>query len=239
MIVVRRFRTRHIGLQVKGRSDMKIAVLGTGAVGTTIASKLVSLGHEVTMGARTRTNDKAAAWARSAGGGKGRASCGDFSQAAAAGEIVFNCTAGAHVLDALTAARAANLEGKVLIDVSNPLDFSRGMPPTLLFHGEDSLGERIQAAFPKALVVKTLNTVTAPVMVEPGRVRGEHDVFMSGNDAGAKARVASILRDWFGWKNVVDLGDITTARGAEAYLLLWLRLWGATKTADFNIHLVR
>lgn len=101
------------------------------------------------------------------------------------------------------------------------------MPPTLLFRGDDSLGERIQRAFPDCQVVKTLNTINAQVMVNPGRVPGDHDVFVSGNDATAKARVAEILRNWFGWKNVIDLGDITTARGPEAYVLMWVRLWGA------------
>jgi 8-hydroxy-5-deazaflavin:NADPH oxidoreductase len=215
---------------------MNIGVLGTGTVGSTIASKLVSLGHDVTMGARSATNEKAAGWARQAGS---HASHGDFARAAAAGEIVFNCTAGVGALEALKAAGGENLKGKLLIDVSNPLDFSKGMPPSLQFSGEDSLAERIQRAFPDAKVVKTLNTITAGLMVNPGKVHGDHDVFLSGNDADAKARVETILREWFGWKNVVDLGDITTARGAEAYVLLWLRLWGALKTADFNIRIIR
>jgi hypothetical protein len=214
---------------------MKIGVLGTGMVGTTIAGKLVSLGHEVRMGARDAKNAKAAAWADTAGP---KASHGAFADAAAFGEIIFNCTNGAGSLDALRAAGAENLRGKVLVDVANPLDFSGGMPPSLFAGNTDSLAERIQAAFPEAKVVKALNTVNANVMVEPSRVPGESDVFVAGNDAGAKGEVARILRDGFGWKSVIDLGDVTAARGTESYLPLWLRLWGALKTADFNIRVV-
>ena len=213
---------------------MRIGVLGTGVVGTAIASKLVALGHEVRMGARSATNEKAAGWVQRAGG---RASQGTFADAAMHGEIVFNCTAGAAALDALKAAGSGNLAGKVLIDVTNPLDFSKGMPPTLFVSGDDSLGERIQRAFPEARVVKSLNTMNAELMVNPGRVKGDHDVFLSGNDAAAKARVSEILRS-FGWKSILDLGDLTTARAVEAYVLLWVRLWGALKTADFNIKVV-
>jgi predicted dinucleotide-binding enzyme len=214
---------------------MKIGVLGTGMVGTAIATKLVSAGHEVRMGSRSRDNPKAKEWVEKAGRG---ASQGAFADAAAFGEIAFNCTAGAASLEVLQAAGAANLRGKILVDVANPLDFSRGMPPSLFAGNTDSLGERIQAAFPDAKVVKTLNTVNASVMIDPGRVRGDSDVFVCGNDAGAKAEVTRILTKDFGWKNVIDLGDITAARGTESYLLLWLRLWGALNTADLNIHVV-
>jgi 8-hydroxy-5-deazaflavin:NADPH oxidoreductase len=214
---------------------MKIGVLGTGMVGTTIATKLASVGHEVRMGSRSRDNPKAKEWVEKAGRG---ASQGTFADAAAFGEIVFNCTAGAGSLEALQAAGAANLRGKILVDVANPLDFSRGMPPSLFAGNTDSLGERLQAAFPDAKVVKALNTVNASVMVDPGRVRGDSDVFVCGNDGGAKAEVTRILTKEFGWKSVIDLGDITAARGTESYLLLWLRLWGALKTADLNIHVV-
>lgn len=215
---------------------MKISVLGTGMVGTTVASKLVALGHEVKLGARERGNDKAAAWAKQAGD---KASHGTFADSARFGEMLFNCTLGSASIDALHAAGADNLRGKILVDVSNPLDFSKGMPPTLFVGSDDSLGERIQKAFPDAKVVKTLNTINCDIMVEPGRVPGEHDVFVSGNDAGAKARVTEILRGWLGWKSVVDLGDIMTARGTEHYLLLWVRLWGAIGSSDFNIRVVR
>jgi predicted dinucleotide-binding enzyme len=216
---------------------MKIAVLGTGMVGTTIASKLVTLGHDVRMGARDAANEKAAAWAKGAGAS---ASHGTFADAATHGELVFNCTSGAGSIAALTAAGAAALRGKILIDIANPLDFSKGMPPSLFVSNTDSLGEQIQRAFPEVRVVKTLNTINCQVMVDPARVAGaEHDVFVSGNDAGAKGQVTEILRGWFGWKHVTDLGDITTARGTEAYLLLWIRLWGALGTGDFNVRIIR
>lgn len=214
---------------------MKIGVLGTGMVGNALATKFAGIGHEVKMGARDAKNEKAAAWAASAGA---KASPGTFADAASFGEIVLNCTSGAGSLDALKAAGAANLRGKVLVDVANPLDFSRGMPPSLFTGANDSLGERIQAAFPDARVVKALNTVNASVMVDPTRVPGVSDLFVCGNDAAAKAEVTRILKEWFGWPVVVDLGDITAARATEAYLLLWLRLWGAFQTADLNVHVV-
>ena len=215
---------------------MKVGVLGSGMVGSTIATKLVSLGHEVEMGSRDAANEKARAWVASAGRG---ASQGTFADAAAFGEIVFNCTAGLGSLDALKSAGAGALRGKVLVDIANPLDFSKGMPPTLFVSNDDSLGETIQRTFPETKVVKALNTVSANVMVNPGRVPGDHDIFVCGNDAGAKAQVVRLLKDEFGWKNVNDLGDITAARGTESYLHLWLRLYGALQTADFNIHVVR
>lgn len=214
---------------------MKVAVLGTGTVGETIGSKLVELGHEVRMGSRTATNEKAAAWVQKAGA---RASAGTFADAAAFGEIIFNCTLGAASLEALQAAGKDNLKGKVLVDTSNPLDFSKGMPPTLFVSNDDSLAERIQRAFPEAKVVKALNTINALVMVDPARLPGEHATFLSGNDAGAKAQVKELLTR-FGWKQVIDLGDITTARGSESYLPLWIRLWGALGTPDFNIQIVK
>ena len=212
---------------------MRIGVLGTGVVGQTIGSKLVQLGHDVRLGARSVDNAKARDWKRQAGE---RASHGTFADAASFGEIVFNCTAGGASVEALQLAGTANLSGKVVIDVANPLDFSRGMPPTLSICNTESLGERIQTTFSSARVVKTLNTVNCQVMVNPSLVPGDHDVFVCGNDAAAKSQVTAILRDWFGWRTVVDLGDITAARGVEMYLPLWLRLLGAFKTPHFNIH---
>jgi hypothetical protein len=205
-------------------------------VGSALAGGLAALGHEVKMGARESGNAKAKAWA--SGAGKG-ASSGDFAEAAAFGEIVFSCTLGEKAVEALRAAKKENLKGKVVIDVSNPLDFSRGMPPRVLTgpNGE-SLGEQIQEAFPDARVVKALNTVNAAVMVDPQRVGGESDLFVCGNDADAKARVTALLKE-LGWTRVHDLGPIVAARGTEAYLLLWLTLMGALKTADFNVRIVR
>ncbi len=215
---------------------MRIAVLGTGMVGQTLGTKLVSLGHEVMMGSRTAGNEQAVRWTREAGES---AAEGAFADAAAFGELVVNCTAGTASLEALGAAGEQNLSGKVLVDVANPLDFSRGMPPTLAICNDDSLGERIQATFPQARVVKALNTVNCQVMVDPARVPGDHVAFVSGDDDEAKHEVAELLES-FGWprQRVVDLGGIRTSRGAEMYLPLWLTLYGRLETGDFNVSLL-
>ena len=216
---------------------MKIGVLGTGTVGQTIATKLVSLGHSVRMGSRTATNVEAAKWAKKAGPG---ASHGTFADAAKFGEIVFNCTHGQAAVEILRSVGAADLSGKVLVDVSNPLDFSRGMPPSLFVANTESLGERIQSAFPKARVVKALNTVSAPLMVDPTRLaHGDHTMLICGNDPAAKKQVVEILTQGFGWKDVIDLGDIAMARGLEGYLLLWTRLYMALGSPEFNLRVVR
>jgi 8-hydroxy-5-deazaflavin:NADPH oxidoreductase len=215
---------------------MKIGVLGTGMVGSTLASKLVALGHEVRMGAREAKNAKAKAWAESAGRAS---SSGDFADAAAFGEMVLSCTLGEKAVGALQAAKSENLRGKVVIDVSNPLDFSKGMPPRVLTGpAGESLGEQIQQAFPDARVVKALNTVNVGVMVDPRRLGAESDLFLCGNDAAAKTKVAALLKE-MGWTRIHDLGPIASARGTEAYLLFWLALMNAFKTADFNVRIVR
>jgi len=215
---------------------MKIGVLGTGMVGHAIGAKLIQLGHEVKMGSRTATNEKAAGWAKANGA---NASHGTFTDAAAFGEIVFNCTHGVASLEALKQAGAQNLKGKILIDISDPLDFSKGMPPSLSVCNTDSLGEQIQKAFPDMKVVKTLNTVNCNVMVNPSLLSGDHDIFVAGNDAGAKAKATEILKSWFGWKSVIDLGDITGARALEMWLPLWVRLMGVMKTPNFNLKIVK
>jgi predicted dinucleotide-binding enzyme len=206
-------------------------------VGMALATKLVELGHEVMMGSRTADNKQAAEWVAAALSG---ASQGTFADAAGFGELLVNCTAGASSLEALRSAGSESLGGKVLVDVANPLDFSRGMPPSLSVSNTDSLGEQIQRAFPDARVVKALNTMNCEVMVNPARVAGEHDVFVAGDDDAAKAIVRELLES-FGWSSerVVDLGDITAARGTEMYVSLWLRLWGTLQTGDFNIKVVR
>lgn len=215
---------------------MKAAVLGTGMVGETIGSKLLELGHSVKMGSRTAENEKGKAFAQKSP----KASSGTFADAAAFGEIIFNCTSGMASLNALNLAGAANLKGKIIVDLSNPLDFTHGMPPTLSVVNTSSLGEEIQKAFPDSKVVKTLNTINCILMVNPEMVNGgDHHIFMSGNDAGAKAQVKEILKS-FGWNeiNILDLGDITSARGTEMYLPLWLRLYGAKGTGAFNLKIV-
>lgn len=189
------------------------------------------------MGSREAGNEAAVEWAQAAGDD---ASEGTFADAAEFGEIVINATAGGASLEALRSAGAEHLSGKVLVDVANPLDFSGGMPPTLSVANDDSLGEQIQEAFPEARVVKALNTVNASVMVEPGALEEGTNVFVCGNDSSAKAQVIEIL-ETFGWLSgdIVDLGDISAARGTEMYLPLWLRMMGALDTPQFNIRIVR
>jgi predicted dinucleotide-binding enzyme len=226
---------------------MKIAILGTGIVGQTLAGRLVDLGHDVCIG----TRDVSKTMARDEPGLFGTppfhvwqaqhppVRLAAFADAAAAGELVINATSGAASLDALHAAGADNLAGKTLLDVSNPLDFSGGMPPVLFVSNTDSLAEQIQRAFPAARVVKSLNTMNANLMVNPGQLgNGEHSVFVSGNDAAAKDAVSGLLRQ-FGWRDIVDLGDISSARGAEMLMPIWLRLFGETRNPFMNFKLVR
>jgi predicted dinucleotide-binding enzyme len=216
---------------------MKIGILGTGMVGDTIGTKLIQLGHEVKMGSRTATNEKAAAWVQKNGN---HASQGTFAEAAAFGEIVFNCTHGVASLQALNLAGANNLNNKILIDIANALDFSHGMPPSLAVCNTDSLGEQIQRAFPLVKVIKTLNTMNCVLMVNPGSLaNGDHNIFISGNDAGAKTKVLEILREWFGWKSVIDLGDITTARATEMLLPIWVSLMGKYQSPNFNFKIIK
>jgi predicted dinucleotide-binding enzyme len=175
---------------------MKFGVMGTGMVGNTIGSKLVQLGHQVMMGSRTSNNPKAVDWVKSAGSG---ASQGTFADAAAFGAVVFNCTSGGGTLPALESAGEGALGSKILVDVANPLDFSRGMPPTLSVCNTDSLGEQIQRRFPSLKVVKTLNTVNISVMVSPDSLSDEHSIFLCGNDPEAKRQVTGLLQS-FGWR---------------------------------------
>ena len=213
---------------------MKIAVLGTGLVGQTIASKLVQLDHDVMLGSRDEANPKAVTWAKDQGR---KALFGTFANAAAFGEIIFNCTLGTATLDALRQAGSGNLKGKILIDTSNPLNYSDHIW-TLTVCNTDSLGEQIQREFPGTLVVKTLSTVNCNVMVDPNKLLEITDVFVSGNSAEAKATVSTILRDWFGWKHIIDLGDITTSRGVEMYVVLWRNLRLTISSPRFNIKVV-
>lgn len=226
---------------------MKIGVLGSGAVGQTISAKLVETGHDVMLGTRDVSQLMArqelamgqtqtfAEWHKQ----HSTIKVGTFAEAAAFGELLFNCTNGAGSLEALHLAGEPALNGKILIDISNPLDFSRGMPPSLFVSNTDSLGEQIQRAFPNLKVVKSLNTMNTALMVNPRQLaNGDHSVFVSGNDAAAKAQVTALLKDW-GWQDVIDLGDISTARAAEMFLPIWLRLWGVVQSPMFNFKIVR
>ncbi|WP_327306592.1 NAD(P)-binding domain-containing protein [Streptomyces sp. NBC_01298] len=217
---------------------MRYAVLGTGIVGRTVATRLLSLGHEVVIGTRNpgATLDRAeyAAWQRA----NPAAGLAPFAEAARLGEVLVNATGGQVSVAALTEADAAHLDGKILIDIANPLDFSRGFPPGLDPVDSDSLGELIQRTFPGLRVVKTLNTMNCQVMVDPGRVPGAHTVFLSGEDAGAKKAVRELLYS-FDWSehSVIDLGGIESARGTEMLLPVWLRLMGTLGHTDFNFHI--
>lgn len=228
---------------------MNIGILGTGAVARTIATTLLANGHTLKLGTRnvgdtlakpgteTTGSPSFADWLQSQPG----IDLGTFAEVAAFGELLINVTSGGASVAALVAAGETNLGQKILIDVANPLDFSKGMPPTLSIVNDDSLGETIQRRFPAVKVVKTLNTMTAAIMVNPAAVSGTHNVFVSGNDAAAKITVSAFLTEQFGWPatSIIDLGDITTARGSEQLLPIWIRLWGALQTPMFNFAIVR
>jgi predicted dinucleotide-binding enzyme len=227
---------------------MRIGVLGTGMVGQVLAAKLAEAGHEVVVG----TRDPAATLARQEPDGYGNppfsawhdqhpdVKVGSFADAAAHAELVVNATAGAASLDALRLAGEANLSGKVLVDLANALDFSKGMPPSLLVANTDSLAERIQRAFPDVKVVKSLNTMNALLMADPRQLAdGDHSVFVCGDDDQAKAQVTQLLTEAFGWRDVLDLGDLSAARATEMVLPIWLRLMGTLRTPAFNFKVVR
>jgi predicted dinucleotide-binding enzyme len=225
---------------------MKIGVFGTGMVGRTIAARLLELGHGVCVGTRDPGSTMARADPDKMGTPPFKAwkeqhpgvELGTIPQAAAHGELLVNAMSGVGSVDTLKLAGDA-LSGKVLLDAPNPLDFSKGMPPTLSVCNTDSLGEQIQRTFPALKVVKSLNTVNANLMVGPKALAdGDHTMFVCGNDAGAKGVVTTLLQS-FGWRDIVDLGDIAGARGMEMYLPLWLRSWAAVKSPTFSIKLVR
>jgi predicted dinucleotide-binding enzyme len=213
----------------------KIAILGTGAVGKTIGSKLISLGYTVKMGSRTANNEKATEWVTKNGN---NASHGTFEDAIKFGELVFICSKGEFVLDILKMAGVENFKNKTVIDISNPLDFSKGMPPSLFICNTNSLGEEVQKLLEGANVVKTLNIVNCEVMVDAKKCGGDATMFVSGNNADAKTEVKSILNQ-FGWNDIIDLGDITNARGQEQLLPIWVRTWVATGNGHFAFKIVR
>lgn len=213
---------------------MKIAVLGTGEVGKTLADGLLGGGHAVRLGSRTGDNEVARAWADAVAGDAGVAT---FEDAAAWADMGILAVSGAHSLSVL-GRTAAGLQGKVLIDLTNPLDFSGGFPPRLSVCNDDSLGEQLQRAHPAVKVVKVLNTVHSTVMLNPGMLDGPHELLMCGDDADAKAKVVELLTA-FGWADPIDLGGIDNARGLEMWLPLWVRLYRALGTGDFNIHIQR
>jgi 8-hydroxy-5-deazaflavin:NADPH oxidoreductase len=225
---------------------MKIGIIGGGGVAQAIGGKLKANGHDVMIGIRNPIDTELAKerqmakplkeWMKDTGG-----KVASFAQAAKHGELLINATSGGASIEALTQAGDDNIGSKILIDIANPLDFSKGMPPSLLpayDHGT-SLGEEIQKAFPKAKVVKTLNTISNAIMINPAAIAGDHDLLMAGNDTEAKATVTALVKKEFGWKSVIDLGDISGARGTEHILPLWIRLWGVMGTPAFNIKIVK
>jgi len=229
---------------------MKIGIIGSGAVAQTLGAKLIELGHDVVLGTRdpakldekknmTGTLREWLANVTKAGKGDKKGKVVSFKDAAAHGELLILAVHGQNSVEALQLATADKVGPKVIIDTGNELDFGKGMPPGALASQSNCLAEKIQAAFPNLKVVKSLNTMGAPVMVAPQALAGgEHTVFVSGNDAAAKAAVAEVLKS-FGWKDVLDLGDISSARGPEMYMAMWLRLWGATGTGMINVKVVR
>lgn len=214
-------------------------------VGRAHAARLAGLGHDVVMGTQdvqktlaetapdAMGNPPFSAWHA----GMPSVKLAPFADAARHGEIVMDALKGEVAVEALMALRE-ELAGKILIDIANPLDFSKGMPPTLFVCNTDSLGERIQKALPETRVVKAFNTVNARLQTDPAQLsHADHHLFLCGDDADAKTRVSDIARA-YGWKHVIDLGDITNARGTEMLLPLWVRLWGALKTPAFNFKIV-
>jgi predicted dinucleotide-binding enzyme len=223
---------------------MKIGIIGSGVVAQTLGSRLIEQEHDVVLGTRDPRNLDAKKmfastlreWLEQT---KNRAKIATFAEAAAHGEILINATSGTISIDALKLAEADKVGPKILIDAANELDHSQGMPPAVLASQERCLAEKIQATFPNLKVVKTLNTIGAPVMVNPRAVGGgDHTVFVSGNDPDAKAQVTKLLKS-FGWSDVLDLGDVASARGPEMYMAMWIRLWGATRTGMLNVKVVR
>jgi predicted dinucleotide-binding enzyme len=212
---------------------MKIGILGTGMVGETLGTKFVQLGHQVKMGSRTANNDSAAKWVKAAGA---NASQGTFADAASFGEIAFVCLKGAVFLEVAKTLNPTALAGKVLVDVSNPLEFSDGTM-TLSICNTNSLGEQVQKALLSAKVVKTLNTVNCEVMVDPAK-GGNPTMFLCGNDADAKKKVTDLLKS-MGWRDIIDLGDITKARGTETMMHIWMNLFGLFGSPHFGFKVVR
>jgi 8-hydroxy-5-deazaflavin:NADPH oxidoreductase len=213
---------------------MRVGVLGTGDVGKAIGKGFVMLGHDVRMGSRSATNERAQGWAAEMGP---RASAGTFAEAAAFGEVIVVATLGIANESALAAAGADNLRGKIVIDTTNPLAFSSGQPPTLAISGDDSAGERVQQLVPAAHVVKAFNTVGNALMFRPQLPGGPPDMFICGNDEAAKKKVAAVLAD-FGW-GVVDIGGIEGSRYLEAMCMVWVLAAMRGKTWNQAFKLLR
>jgi len=229
---------------------MKIAIIGTGSVGQTFAVALTTLGHQVIIGTRN-VEEKLSVSAKDGFGNPSfsewyasnkAVKLGTFAEAAVFGDIIVNATQGSHSLNALQLAGSEHIKGKIVIDIANPLDFSKGMPPSLIpeLSNTHSLGEEIQNKFPESFVVKTLNTMWNGLMVNPNLIAGgDHTVFICGNNEETKTTVKFLLHE-FGWREtaILDLGDISASRGMEAILPIWLRIWTTTQNGAFNFKIV-
>jgi predicted dinucleotide-binding enzyme len=238
----------HLCNRIKQTHMKKIAVIGTGTVGQTFATRLVALGYEVLMGTRN-VSEKLGQPAKGQGpsfkewnDANPQVKLVTFADAAKEAELIINVTQGGASINAMKLCGEKNLEGKVIMDVANPLDFSRGAPPHLIpeLSNINSLGEEIQKTFPKSMVVKTLNTMWCGIMVNPKMVgNGDHTNYICGDNQQAKEKVTGLLKQ-FGWdqKNILDLGPISSARGTEAVLPVWLRIWTATQNGAFNFKIV-
>jgi predicted dinucleotide-binding enzyme len=208
---------------------MKVGILGTGDVGNALGKGFIALGHDVKMGGREPNNEKAVAWAKTAGP---RASTGTFAEAADFGEVIALATLGVANPDVIRAAGPEKFRGKVVIDATNPLDFSGGAPPKLAVGPTDSGGEQVQQLLPEARVVKAFNTVGNAHMFRPQFPGGPPDMFFCGNDGAAKRTVRRILED-FGW-NTVDVGGIESSRYLEGMCLVWVLAAFATDPPSWN-----
>jgi len=215
----------------------KIGILGTGMVGESIGTKLIELGYEVRMGSRTANNEKAMEWASKNGD---RASTGTFNDAASFGELIVVCTKGDATVSVARSINPDLVKGKIIIVISNPLDFSKGMPPFLIpeLTNTNSLGEEVQKILSLANVVKTLDTVNCQIMVNPNKLSGPQTMFIAGNNSEAKKQVGELLEK-FGWNEIVDLGDITGARATEMMMPIWIRIMVTTNNVQFGFKIVR
>jgi predicted dinucleotide-binding enzyme len=211
-----------------------LAVLGSGDVGRALAAGFAAAGHRVVLGSRDPGSAELATWASAAG-----VSLATPRDATRQAEVIVNATPGAAAVAAVTAAGGAELDGVVLLDVSNPLDFSTGAP-TVFTSTDDSIGERLQHAFPRLRVVKSLCTVNNAVMVNPAALPEPTTMFVAGNDSDAKQVVTGLLLS-LGWltDQLLDLGGIEASRQLELNIMFWLRIYGAVGTADFNLRVVR
>ena len=198
---------------------MRFGVMGTGQVGSTIAGKLAASGHDVMLGSRDPNGEKAKALGLPVG---------THTEAAKHGECIVDAMPGEHAIESL---RGCDIDGKIFIDIAN---YESAVDQPIV----TPLGEAIQAAFPKVRLVKTLNSVSAHLMVDPASLGAAHAVFIAGNDASAKAEVTELLRS-FGWQNILDLGDLTACRAMEQLIPLWMRLEQVYGGPDFNLAVAR